>query len=159
MSRIAEARTLANLFIELSGALDANKADRLRAECPLAYSLAEAIGQELVDRVNERGLAVLDNGVKNAEMLRNEPNAHQALTLEPTENYGGSAPDGPIFPVGSAVSVRHTDWVTHYPSDTVQVWAVSWNEHHEAWSYVFGNADVHYNVLEGDLRWDVQPLA
>lgn len=161
MSVIAEARALATEVVEIESHLIVTDKDaaalEFASDCKLGLTLAHLIVEGYVTRVDSKALALLDNAVARGRQITARKDA---AVLAATENYGGGSEEqGPIFPVGSMVTVRHTDWVDTYPSDTVQVWGARWDAQDEVWVYHFGNSDVAYTVQEGDLRWDVQPVA
>lgn len=145
MSRIAEARKLADRFTTLAGKLTSNSRARLLAECPLAFSLAEAIGQELVTQVNERGLAVLDNGVKNAEEFAARP---VAPPVRPEEE--------PIFAVGTTVLVRNKNWSMASGAEKCITTGAVFDGYDQCFHYIFSNATFSFEVMEGDLDWEIE---
>lgn len=155
MSVIAEARALATEVVEIESHLIVTDKDaaalEFASDCKLGLTLAHLIVEGYVTRVDSKALALLDNAVARGRQIEARKDA--AVLAAAAEQ------DGPIFPVGSTVLVRHTEWTEKYPAEKVRVWGTRWDAQDEVWMYSLGNEDVAYSISEGDLAWDVQPVA
>jgi hypothetical protein len=132
MSRIATGRVLADKFTVLVSKLTNEQVAYLRRECPLAFSLAEIIGQGLVTQLTDEALCVLENGVKNAEL------------------------NSAIFQEGTYVMAYnvHSDEAPQ----RYLVKGVMYDGQDECYIYAFEDCEgLIAQVYEGDLDWDVQP--